>query len=142
MWFCKMLVLYFHRKWLICWIQFLLLLARTFIVGPDWQRESCVTAVLWTARVLSPLPNSQGARPLSNGCQEYSGQNMKLTTSPNVFVAWYLPRDSNYMKWPLSKLYFSVSFVWKLWTSCILIDLIIGPDSKIKVKAVVDDCVI
>jgi len=41
MWFCKMLVLHFHRKWLTCWIQSLLLLARTFIVGPEWQGKLC-----------------------------------------------------------------------------------------------------
>lgn len=46
-----MLVLQFHGKWHICLIQSLLLLTRTFIVGPEWQRESCVTAVLWMASV-------------------------------------------------------------------------------------------
>lgn len=46
------------------------------------------------------------------------------------------------MKWPSSQLYVSVSFVLKLYTSCFLIDWIIGPDSKIRAKPIVDDCVI
>lgn len=128
----------------ICWIQSLLLLTRTFIVGSEWQRESCVTAVLWTAGVYIATSKLSGCIEVPVKlvpvvkCQEHEIDHFAICLNGIVFAQgqfavsmWNDHRASYIFLFLLCEGYKLHAFDW-----------LIGPNSKINVKAIVDDCVI